>query len=173
MWAIECPSSSLLNQADVDAFGTSGCTSLSNLTIGPSDSITNLGALSTVTTVDTLLIHQNSLLPNLDGLENLTTVSALRIRENAALQNVQGLSGVISGVTELEVANNDSLSNLDGLIGISGTVLCLAECSAGLALGSPCDSVLAVRCGSDTGFLGTLDQLSHVSQQCFGVVHHT
>ncbi len=123
-----CPSSSytLQTQSDVDTFPM--CTIVTgDLTISSSTDITNLAALSNITSITgTLMISDNSGLTGIDGLRNLSDVGrSLRITGNSVLTNVDGLAGLQAYGTSrnrdhhLQVVNNPALSRCScGLYGI-------------------------------------------------------
>jgi subtilisin-like proprotein convertase family protein len=130
VWAVVCPSTSyeLTSQAQVDALGAVGCDAITqNLTIRGSD-ITNLDALSGITSVGGELSigyvvngSYNPALTNLDGLSGITgVVGELFISGNNALTNLGGLSGITGVVGRLWITNNTALTNLNGLSGITG-----------------------------------------------------
>ena len=66
----------LTTQAEVDAFGATGCDSVVGyLYIANSSDITNIDGLANLTSVGgSLSIYNNAALTNLDGLANITSV---------------------------------------------------------------------------------------------------
>ena len=116
-----CPSGDLYfsTQAEVDAFATNypSCSSLNGgITISGPD-ITNLNALSGITSVlGNLSIYNNSSLPNLIGLDNLIIVhGSLQITNNDLLTNMNGLSNLVSVSGNININDNDGIVSLVGL----------------------------------------------------------
>ena len=124
VWATQCPDTDyiLTSQAQVDALGQTGCTSVSGyVSIGNSSDITNLEGLSGLTSIaGDLVIRNNAALTNLDGLASLTSVGGdLEIdndyNNDAALTNLDGLSNLTSVGGYLSIWLNHALTNVDGL----------------------------------------------------------
>lgn len=119
----QCTWMSLTTQAQVDAFPSTGCTSLSEgLKISGSD-ITHLDSLYKLTFTQLLLIENNENLIDLDGLQNLTRVygelccaasESFTISGNARLENIDALSGVTTIGNNLAITDNPVLQNVDG-----------------------------------------------------------
>ena len=122
VWATPCADTDydLRSQAEVDALGQTGCTSVrGRLVIGRtsgSDDITSLESLVNLTSVEgSMDIYYNDVLTNLDGLDNLTSVEGhLYIGYNAVLTSLNGLANLTS-VGALYLIDNSALTNLDGL----------------------------------------------------------
>lgn len=115
-----CPSGNitLSNQTEVDDFAASypTCTTIAgNLTITPdltSDYITNLDALSNITTVTgNLVIAGNVSLISLEGLSNLTKVGQILEFDNNALTTLAGLES-LSSVGSIFITNMYYLQSL-------------------------------------------------------------
>ena len=125
-WAVVCPSPGydLITQAQVDALGASGCDKITQSLVIEGSDITNLDALSGITSVGgDLGIGDSPLLTNLDGLSGITSVgNDLYLFNNIALTNLDALSGITSVVGGLSIYSNPLLTNLDGLSGITGIV---------------------------------------------------
>ena len=131
-----CPPTDLDSQQAVDGFA---CGAVAQLTISGSD-VTNLDALSGLTTVAEDLVISGTSLESLSGLENLTAVGAsLRIAENAALTSV-GLDALTSVGADLLIRENGALTDLDPLAQLAsvggdltvGYNAALARCAPGL-----------------------------------------
>ena len=124
VWATQCPDTDyiLTSQAQVDALGQTGCTSVSGyVSIGNSSDITNLEGLSGLTSIaGDLVIRNNAALTNLDALAHLTSVGVnLYIYSNAALTNLDGLANLNSVGGDLTIIYNGALTNLDGLASLT------------------------------------------------------
>ena len=149
VWATPCTKTNydFQTQAEVDALGQTGCTSVTGyLSIYPVNSnlITNLDGLAKLTSVGgDLTIRQNRFLTNLDGLVNITSVGGtLTIGHNPALgNNLDGLANITSlggleiystVLTNLDdfahitsiggtlfIKENEALTNLDGLANLT------------------------------------------------------
>jgi hypothetical protein len=115
----QCTTVSVYNQAQVDNFATSGCSSLSgSLTIqgGFGGDITNLNGLSSITSIGgDLIIAMNTSLSNLSGLSNLQSIGGNLNIYYSGIKNLAGLGNLqqISGTLALD--HNDSLLNLIGI----------------------------------------------------------
>ena len=128
VWAVACPQSNydLSTQAEVDALGATGCTEVTgNLEIQNSTDISNLDALTNITTVGLdLKIRENSVLENFDGLQHLSYVGAgLHIVSNDSLTSIEGLTNLSSlsqsiGIG-LTISDNPRLTSLKGLSGLT------------------------------------------------------
>jgi hypothetical protein len=96
-----------------------GCTVIAGSLLVDGEEVTNLDALSSLTTAGVLLISSPNL-ANLDGLSSLTSAEFLGLRNVPLLENIDGLSNLTS-VESLDIqlapllTNIDSLSNLTGL----------------------------------------------------------
>lgn len=111
----------LYTQAEVNAFPP-GCTEIAgDLTVGPSSDITNLSALSSLTTVgEDLDIEDNDALVHVDGLSSLTSVRKdINIEDNLFLANVDGLAALTSVGEDVDIEDNLSLTNIDGLASVT------------------------------------------------------
>ena len=87
--------------------------------------LTNLDALSKVTTLGGLVLLGNDQLEDIDGLSQVTTIagdvqigSNLTAQANDRLAHVDGLSGVTSIGGRFEIQNNLSLTDLNGLLAL-------------------------------------------------------
>ena len=112
----------LRSQAEVDALGQTGCTSVTgDLQITNSYDIANLDGLANLTSVGGQLdIYDNAALTNVNGLANITRVGgSLFINDNDALINLDGLTSLTSVGGFLTIESNDALTNLDGLANIT------------------------------------------------------
>ncbi len=112
----------LTTQQEVDDFGAKNYMEITgSLTINGT-SITNIDALSTLTSVGGYLRigHNNDVLANLDGLSSLTSIGGyLWVAYNNVLANLDGLSSLTSIGEYLLVGFNNALVNLDGLFGLT------------------------------------------------------
>ena len=106
MWATQCANTNydLRTQAEVDALGQTGCTSvIGGLRINDSYDITNLDGLANLTSVGRQLdIYGNAALTNIDGLAKLTSVGRdiffkgnLYVTSNSTLTDCQGVALVL------------------------------------------------------------------------------
>lgn len=82
--------------------------------------ITDIDALSRITSADNVVILANESLENIDGLTSLTEVRGYleigkKNANNTKLENLDGLSNVTYVGEHLWIGYNDSLQNLDGL----------------------------------------------------------
>jgi hypothetical protein len=86
------------------------------LSIGDNNALTNIDALSKITSVgEGIIISRNAALTNLNGLSNLISVGrSIAVTENSTLTNVDGL-GKLTNVESLTIRGNDALTNVDGL----------------------------------------------------------
>lgn len=115
----------LRTQQEVDDFGTNTPSINPNrLVIGDFEnsntSITNLDALTNLTSIGDLLIQRNNSLVNLNGLSNLTNINAdilgrLVIENNPLITNLNGLNNLQNISGYFNILNNQELSNLCGL----------------------------------------------------------
>ena len=107
----------LTTQAQVNAFTYTAITGNLIIQESVSGNITNINALSSLTTVGGVFyIISNAALTNVNGLSSLTSVGGdLRIENNNALNNVDGLSGLTSLAGYLAINQNTALTNVDGL----------------------------------------------------------
>jgi hypothetical protein len=90
-------------------------------TISNNDLLTDISALSNLTSInglDTMEISNNPLLENLEGLEGVTDLLDFFIFNNDALENLNGLSSV-STVSVLILRDNLNLLNLNGLSSVN------------------------------------------------------
>ena len=129
--AFECPSRfySLTTQAQVDALGATGCSHIrGNLEIRDSSDITNLDALTNITSLGGhLWIGDNSSLTNVHGLANLTSpnpvygsnIDFVRVEMNPALVALHGLENINSVEAFVRIIENDALTNVDGLANLA------------------------------------------------------
>lgn len=113
-------------QEKLNAFGALGHTIFDEvIVIGTSNSlntsITNLNALSTLTSVKGLTIHYNNALTTLQGLSNLQTIGEgdLIIEENPSLSDIGGLIGLETIGGTAIIIMNGIIANLDGLNNLS------------------------------------------------------
>ena len=116
--AEECLASELgelTTQAGVDA-ANQNCTSLSESLLISGNDITNVDALSNLTSVSrNVSIQHNESLANLDGLSGLTAVKGyIQIWTNKSLGNINGLSSLRSA-DSVEISLNPLLESLDAL----------------------------------------------------------
>ncbi len=90
-----------------------------DLKIGPNSSLTNINALSQLTTVNAgnggIIIQDNEQLVNLVGLQNITTARYITISENASLLNLDGLQGLETLSLRLQISHVPNLQSLAGL----------------------------------------------------------
>ncbi len=122
-----CPSGdiTLTTQEEINnLFATySNCTELpGRLTISATDpaDITNLDALSQLTSIGNGLVIDNTSITNLNGLQNLTTTGYnLVITNNPNLTSLMGLENITSTSSHLKIENNDALTDLSGLNNIT------------------------------------------------------
>ena len=142
----------LTTQTEVDSFDQSITEITGYLLIktasGTFDEITNVNALSNVTSIEQYLrIEGNNRLCQIDGLSNLTSIGgslsivfndtlkqidglsnltsigySLRIQDNIALIQIDGLSNVTSIGDFIWIGNNDVLTQLNGLSSLTSTV---------------------------------------------------
>ncbi len=110
------------SQAQVDNFPINfpGCTHLPSSVYISGPDITNLDALSQVTSIGgNLQPYNNPLLTDISGLSNVTGgVVGLDIFNNPLLASLNGLGGITSTGGSLTVVNNPALTSLEGLEGI-------------------------------------------------------
>lgn len=112
------------NQADIDNFQINypGCTEIQgNILIGYNSNITNLTALSVLTSVGGgLEIKLNDALTSLTGLEYLTSIGGyLYIIQNPALSSLTGLNNLTSIGNDFAITTNFSLASLAELEGLT------------------------------------------------------
>lgn len=128
----QCPTGSVTfnTQAQVNAFAASypNCTQISgDLEIGiggGTTDITNLTALSNITTVTGNIFLSNSPITNVNGLNNITSIGgSLQVSVNTNLTNLN-LTGLSNVVSTVNITNNPSLTNLSftSLTTIGGTL---------------------------------------------------
>ena len=149
----------LQTQAQVNAFVGSSITGSLNIQENIPGDITNLDALSTLTSIGgdlrignntsltnidglinvvflggALSIYENELLTNINGLTNITGIinGTLSIHANNSLINIDGLSGISSAISIISITSNPLLLNLNGLSGISstGSTLYITNCNS-------------------------------------------
>lgn len=112
----------LSTQAEVDNWDPSITVVSNYITIRGND-ITNIDALSNVTTIannGTVAIQFCPALSNIDGLNNLKNIPGrLYINSNGSLGDIDALSNLESVDGVLEIRSNESLSNIDGLINVT------------------------------------------------------
>ncbi len=117
----QCPVGNQIfnSQVEIDNFGVSYplCTALpGNLTIdGSANSITNLEALSSLTTITGQLNFYDTDLVDLSDLGSLVTVGGLNIDSNEDLVSLDGLENLISTGAILSITLNSSLTDIDAL----------------------------------------------------------
>ena len=126
---VVCERLAFTSQSEINAFDFSTA-NLKRITIGPSsgnDAITDISALSELTTLARLLITDNQKLKFINdpmdntnnGLVNLATISGgLLIQNNPLLVNLNGFP-LLTKVGDLSVLNNSRLQNIDGLSALS------------------------------------------------------
>jgi hypothetical protein len=109
----------LTSQAEVDHLYTTGCTVMEGSLTIQGLNITNIDALTFLTSIyEDLYIINNPLLTNLDGFINLTSLGGdLIIENNPILTDLDGLSvSSLSSIgKDLKINNNITLTNLNGL----------------------------------------------------------
>ncbi len=107
----------LTTQQEVDDFGLNQYTKIVGTTLISGTAITNLDALSKLTSINGILyIGNNAALTNIDGLSNLASVTSdVRVESNNILTNINGLSSLTSAGRNLYIVNNNALTNVNGL----------------------------------------------------------
>ena len=78
------------------------------------DPVTDLSALSGLTTIKGSLYIRNCYIENLNGLNAIINIKSLTIENNPQLQNLEGLENV-SSIVELIIDNNPNLLNIDAI----------------------------------------------------------
>jgi hypothetical protein len=129
VWATPCASISydLNSQAEVDAFGQTGCTIvIGALRIHDSTDIANLDKLVGITRVGNFVIEYNDSLTNFDGLSNLTSSEGgLLVIWNESLfdckgivQLLEGFRGTLSLDSEQYIDVNNNAAGCNGVLEI-------------------------------------------------------
>ena len=107
------------NQADIDAFATTGCVSITGDLSVRGSGITSLDGLINLTSVAGDLLLSRAGLINVDGLANLNFIGGeLKLEYNYDLIDLDGLSNLAS-LGGLYLFQNTALANLDGLARIT------------------------------------------------------
>jgi len=101
-----------------------------DLRIGPNASLTEVTALSQITTVNEgnggIIIQNNPLLTNLNGLHNISTARYITVSENESLINLEGLQGLETLGLRLQIShvyNLQSLVGLDNLVSVDNLTI--------------------------------------------------
>jgi hypothetical protein len=105
-----------------DLSAISGLTSLVTLVIGGNDVLANLDSLSGLTAVTgDINIINNPVLTDISGLIGASGFQSLDIRQNPLLTSLDGLQGGQgeTNLTGLILDDNDSLTNVDPLLGLA------------------------------------------------------
>ena len=82
--------------------------------------ITNINALSSLTSVASLYFSENNALTNLNGLSNISgPITYLTLNSNYALIDIDGLSNITAASGWIKILNNPVLPNIDGLLRVA------------------------------------------------------
>ena len=122
--AAACPSTDyvLQTQAELDAFGATGCDSVvGNLVVSGMTDANDLGGLSNLRSVGgRLSLSSLTKVNSLDGLNNLRSVgSDVSIEGNRRLENLSYLGRLTSIGGHLTIDGNPKLARIDGLSGLA------------------------------------------------------
>ena len=82
-------------------------------------SLTDISALSGITSIGGIDIDFNTSLTSLDGLNNVTETTAVYLRQNNSLLDLSGLEN-LADIYSLTIENNDNITSLNGLQNLQG-----------------------------------------------------